>query len=125
IRAAAAKLLEGMRAAGTIGASLQAEVTLHADAATRARFAEVGDELRFFFITSQLRWADVATRPAHAEALKLDGSELWVAAQASQAAKCIRCWHYREDVGSHAEHPEICARCVDNVDGAGEVRQWF
>ncbi|MBX3690388.1 isoleucine--tRNA ligase [Dokdonella sp.] len=125
IRAGAAKLLEGMRAASAIGASLQAEVTLYADSATRARFAEVGDELRFFFITSQLRWAEAAARPAHAEAVKLDGAELWVSAQASQAPKCIRCWHYREDVGSHADDPEICARCVENVDGAGEVRQWF
>jgi hypothetical protein len=33
----------------------------------------------------------------------------------------VRCWHFRADVGSHAEHPELCGRCVDNVDGAGET----
>jgi isoleucyl-tRNA synthetase len=125
IRAGASRLLEGMRASGGIGASLQAEVALHADAATRARYAEVADELRFFFITSKLDWADIAQRPADAEVVKLDGGEVAIAARASEAAKCIRCWHYRDDVGVNPEHPEICGRCVENVDGGGETRRWF
>jgi isoleucyl-tRNA synthetase len=37
-------------------------------------------------------------------------------------AKCERCWHVREDVGSDAEHPEICGRCVSNLHGEGETR---
>jgi len=41
------------------------------------------------------------------------------------ASKCIRCWHLRDDVGVDPEHPEICGRCVENVAGSGEVRQWF
>jgi len=125
IRAGASRLLEGMRAAGGVGASLQAEVTLHADAATRARYAEVADELRFFFITSRLDWADVTARPADAEIVKLDGGEVAIVARASEAAKCIRCWHYRDDVGVNPAHPDICGRCVENVDGGGETRRWF
>ncbi|MGE8372434.1 MAG: zinc finger domain-containing protein, partial [Pseudomonas putida] len=39
-------------------------------------------------------------------------------------AKCGRCWHFRADVGSHPEHPEICSRCVDNLTGSGEVRHY-
>ena len=27
--------------------------------------------------------------------------------------------------GSIADHPELCGRCVENVDGAGEARKWF
>lgn len=38
--------------------------------------------------------------------------------------KCARCWHHRADVGTHASHPEICARCVTNVDGDGEQRKF-
>ena len=53
IRTTASKVLEGMRAAGSIGASLQAEVTLYLDAATRERHAQVADELHFFFIASK------------------------------------------------------------------------
>ncbi len=53
----------------------------------------------------------------------MDGG-LWIAARASEHAKCVRCWHHREDVGTHAEHPELCGRCVQNVAGPGETRLW-
>ncbi|MFC4822296.1 isoleucine--tRNA ligase [Dokdonella ginsengisoli] len=130
IRGAASRLLEGMRATGTIGASLQAKLVVHADAATCARYAEVADELRFLFITSELALADLAVTPDPSErtdvqGVELEGAKVWVAAQPSDAAKCIRCWHYRADVGAHAEHPDICGRCVENVDGPGETRRWF
>ncbi|WP_440221912.1 isoleucine--tRNA ligase [Dokdonella sp. MW10] len=125
IRAGVAKVLEGMRGAGAIGASLQAEVTVYADEATLARVADVTDELRFFFITSELAWRSLADKPAEAVRAEIDGAEVWIVAKASEAAKCIRCWHYRIDVGSNAAHAEICARCAENIDGAGEVRRWF
>ena len=130
IRGAASRLLEGMRATGAIGASLQARLVVHADAATRARYAEVADELRFLFIASELELSDLAVTPdpserGDAQGVELDGAEAWVSANPSDAPKCIRCWHYRSDVGSHAEHPEICGRCVENVDGPGEDRRWF
>ncbi|MBL0165294.1 MAG: isoleucine--tRNA ligase [Xanthomonadales bacterium] len=123
IRTTASKVLEGMRAAGSIGASLQAEATLHVDAATRARHADVADELRFFFITSALTIADIADKPA--DAVRVEGLDAWVVAKPSTAAKCVRCWHYRDDVGSHADDPELCGRCVDNIEGQGETRRWF
>ncbi|WP_395682619.1 isoleucine--tRNA ligase [Dokdonella sp.] len=130
IRAASSRLLESMRNAGSIGASLQAEVVVHADDATRARHAKVGDELRFFFITSKLDLADLAALPDPKErtdviGVEIDDATVWVAAKPSEAQKCIRCWHYRPDVGTHAEHPEICGRCIENVDGEGETRRWF
>jgi isoleucyl-tRNA synthetase len=130
IRSGASRLLEGMRASGAICASLQADVVVHADAATCARYAEVAPELRFFFITSELRLADLAVLPdpegrADVQGVELEDGTAWVAATPSDAPKCIRCWHYRPDVGSHAGHPEICGRCVENVDGAGEDRRWF
>jgi isoleucyl-tRNA synthetase len=125
IRTAAARLLEGMRNASAIGASLQAEVTVYADAATRARFAEVADELQFFFITSELSFVDVAEKVEDAHHVEIDGADVWVAARPSTETKCIRCWHYRPDVGLNPEHPEICGRCVSNIEGPGEDRRWF
>ncbi len=125
IRGAVSKVLEGMRAGGAIGASLQAEVTVHADAALRARCAQVADELRFFFITSELAWADLADKPAAAVRGDAEGIEVWIVARASEAAKCVRCWHYRADVGTHPDDPELCGRCVANVEGEGETRRWF
>jgi isoleucyl-tRNA synthetase len=43
----------------------------------------------------------------------------------SEHAKCGRCWHHREDVGRHREHPDLCGRCIGNLpEGPGEVRRY-
>ena len=47
--------LEKLRAAGAIGAPLEAEVTIYAPPAQAARFAALRDELRFLLITCQAR----------------------------------------------------------------------
>ena len=124
IRSGASKLLEGMRNAGAIGAALDAEVTLHGDATLRDRYAEVADELRFFFIASDVRF-DAGATTGDVESVEVSGGKVGIAAVASTQRKCIRCWHHRPDVGSHANHPDICGRCVDNVDGPGEDRRFF
>ncbi|WJI17058.1 isoleucine--tRNA ligase [Pseudoxanthomonas winnipegensis] len=113
LREQVAKVLEPMRASGAIGAALDAEIAIAADAATAARWQPLADELRFLFISG-----DVTVREASAEAL-------FVSAQPTDKPKCVRCWQRRADVGAYAAHPELCGRCVDNVDGAGEDRQWF
>ncbi|MFK2879255.1 isoleucine--tRNA ligase [Rhodanobacter hydrolyticus] len=125
VRDGAARVLEGMRKAEQIGAALEARLAINADAATVARYAPALDELRFFFITSDASLAAAEAQPAGAEAVELDGAKAWVSASVSEAAKCVRCWHRRDDVGSHADHPELCSRCVSNVEGPGETRRWF
>jgi len=58
--------------------------------------------------------------------VNLSGHVVWVYAQVIADKKCIRCWHYRPDVGAHADHPEICGRCVENLPGGpGENRKYF
>jgi isoleucyl-tRNA synthetase len=125
LREAVSKVLEPMRAEGKIGASLAAEATAYVDLNAEALELHPGlaDELRFLFITSSLDLQPLASRPA--DAIKVDGSEAWIMARPSTHAKCVRCWHYRDDVGSHAEDPELCGRCVENVNGDGEVRKYF
>ncbi|MET4568190.1 isoleucine--tRNA ligase [Rhodanobacter soli] len=125
IRDSASRVLEGMRKAERIGAALEAKLVVHADAALQSRYADVADELRFFFITSDFTLAPSTPRAEDAVKVELDGAEAWVSADVSSAAKCVRCWHRRDDVGSHAEHPELCSRCVSNVEGPGEDRRWF
>jgi isoleucyl-tRNA synthetase len=129
IRETAARVLEGMRKDGKIGSSLDATLTIHADPALAERYKQVADELRFFFIVSDLR-LDVGEAPVDAVLTELEGANVWVSAAVSAAPKCVRCWHHREDVGAHAEHPELCGRCVENVGafegkGVGEARRWF
>ena len=125
IRDTASRVLEGMRKAERIGAALEAKLVLHADTATQARYADVAGELRFFFITSEFTLAPSTPRADDAARAELDGAEAWISAEVSAAAKCVRCWHRRDDVGSHAGHPELCGRCVSNVEGPGEDRRWF
>jgi isoleucyl-tRNA synthetase len=67
----------------------------------------------------------LTAEPAPAEAIAIENGAARLAVRVSEAAKCARCWHHRADVGSHAAHPELCGRCVENVDGAGEIRGWF
>jgi len=125
IRDTASRVLEGMRKTEQIGAALEAKLVIHADDATQARFAEAASELRFFFIVSDLHFAPLTERPDDAVKVELDGAEIWVSASVSTAIKCVRCWHRRADVGSHAEHPELCDRCISNIEGPGEDRRWF
>jgi isoleucyl-tRNA synthetase len=113
LREQVAKVLEPMRANGAIGAALEAEITVAADGETAARWQPLAEELRFLLISG-----DVQVRPATTD-------EVFVSAQPTGKQKCVRCWHYRADVGSVAAHPELCGRCVTNIDGAGEDRRWF
>jgi isoleucyl-tRNA synthetase len=125
IRDSASRVLEGMRKAEQIGAALEAKLAIHADEATVARYAPAVDELRFFFITSDVRLDVAGGQPESAVLTELEGADVWVSATVSEAAKCVRCWHRRDDVGSHAEHPELCGRCIGNIEGRGEERRWF
>lgn len=122
VKQAVNKCLEEARNAKTIKSGLAAEVTLYVDDALRATLERLGDELRFVLLTSDAHLAPLVEGTA-AEATELD--TLKVAVAASAHAKCDRCWHHREDVGSHAEHPELCGRCISNLpEGPGEERHY-
>ncbi len=125
VRQAVSKELERLRVAGGIGASLDAEVDIHAGREVHDRLAKLGDELRFVLITSEARLHDAASPPPEGEHYTLrNGDEIWVAVAPSAHEKCVRCWHHREDVGAHADHPELCGRCIENVAGEGEQRRF-
>ena len=113
--------IEPKRASKEIRGSLDAEVTVYPlDDDSRALVDAFGEELRFLLIVSEARIAaaedEVPTTAQQSEHFAVD-------VRASEAEKCVRCWHRREDVGSHAEHPELCGRCVENVAGPGEIRR--
>lgn len=121
VKEAVNKELEVQRNQGTIGGSLQAELTLYADASLYALLSQLGDELRFVTLTSAAALRPMAEAPEQSAPTEISGLHLLVAKTAHP--KCGRCWHHRQDVGQHLEHPELCGRCVDNVVGEGEVRQ--
>jgi isoleucyl-tRNA synthetase len=122
VRELVAKQLEALRVAGGIGASLDAEVDLYYPQVQGSNaLAKLGDELRFVLITSDARLHDVSAKPEDAVEVM---ENLWVKVGASSAQKCVRCWHHRVDVGSYSDHPELCGRCIENIEGAGEGRQY-
>src|SRR6056297_3511986 len=121
VREGVARELEALRARGDIGASLDAELVLEADGMLASDLAALGDELRFLLLTSGATLGHV---DAADEATGIQGCKLRVAVTPTGHAKCIRCWHHRPDVGADPEHPEICGRCVQNVFGDGERRDW-
>jgi isoleucyl-tRNA synthetase len=124
VRDAVSKELEKLRVDGAIGASLDAEVDLYADGETAALLRLLEDELRFVLITSYARVHELDARPAEAVQAEIPGAQLWLRVTPSAHAKCVRCWHHRGDVGVNPEHPELCARCVENVVGSGERRRY-
>ena len=125
LKADVSRELERLRNEGRIGAPLEAVVDVWCDASERARLAVLGDELRFVLITSIARVRDAAERPADAvPAASVAKEGVWISVTPSTAPKCARCWHLREDVGSNPAHPEICGRCVTNVEGPGEQRRF-
>ena len=121
VKDAVNKCLEDARNEKLVKASLAAEVTLYCDEALQQDLARLGDELRFVLITSEARLESLA---AATDARQTEVEGLAVEVRASAHAKCARCWHHREDVGSHPEAPELCGRCVENVSGKGEQRQY-
>lgn len=113
VRGEVTKQLEEVRVAGGIGSSLQAEVEVKVSGNKLSALQSLGDDLKFVLITS----AATVTAVSNAE-------DEGVVVTPSTHAKCERCWHYREDVGTHAEHPTLCGRCVSNLFGDGEHRHF-
>jgi isoleucyl-tRNA synthetase len=116
------KELERFRAAGELGSSTEANVTVHLNAAMAPRYQVPNDELRFLLITGDAVIGHAESVPTGATPATVEG--VWIEVKPSAAPKCVRCYQRRADVGGNPAHPEICARCVTNVEGPGEVRHF-
>lgn len=122
VRTAVNREIEVQRASGLVRGSLDTEVTLYVAAPLHALLEGLQDELRFVLITSGASLAPLASAPGSAAVTEL--AELRLQVDVCAAEKCARCWHRREDVGSHSQHPALCGRCIENVDGPGEHRHF-
>ncbi len=121
-REALNKELENCRNAGKLGSGLEAEVTLFCDGEMAKDLKKLGKELRFATITSVADVADLSSKDG--QAVPTDIENLWIKVAASPSKKCDRCWHRLPEVGQSEKHPELCNRCITNIDGVGEVRQF-
>ena len=93
--------IEEARNAKTIGASLQAAVTLKL----------APDEAELLNATE---WAEIAIVSA-VHPVAGEGDEMAEVAVAP-GGKCVRCWKVLPEVGSVAAHPTLCVRCADAVE---------
>lgn len=121
VKTAVNKAIEQLRNSGQVGSSLSSEVTLYCSDILLGILNQLQDELRFVLITS---YATVKPLEQAVNAVETDVEGLLLAVKSSEHTKCVRCWHHRKEVGQHADHPELCARCVTNVAGDGEQRQF-
>jgi isoleucyl-tRNA synthetase len=122
LKADVARELERLRTLGSLGSSMEADVTVFVPDTLAAQFEAMHDELRFLLITGEAKVANVSALPG--TAVRATQEEMWIEVKPSTSPKCVRCYQLRPDVGSNPQHPEICARCVVNVEGPGEERRF-
>ncbi len=107
VRLEANKVLEKARAEKTIGAAVEAKLSLTVgDPALFEILQSHADELRYLLIVSEVT---LSLDPAQAG--------IQVVVQPASGHKCVRCWNYSTHVGESAEHPELCERCVGALAG--------
>jgi isoleucyl-tRNA synthetase len=128
VRGELGKWLEQLRKDGKIGSSLDADMDLWVPEEWLKRYGPTGEELRFFFITSSAQLHSDKDAPLSESLTAVESSsgrtQFCFAVRPSENRKCIRCWHHRPDVGVNPSHPQICGRCVTNVEGPGEQRKF-
>jgi len=118
------KALETARTNGLIGSSLEARVIIypharHVEEALTSFDPSNGvDDLRYFFITSQV---DVVRCSGNGESPGA-ASETHVEVQKAYGSKCARCWNFSETVGALHEHSQVCERCVRSLKHLGVER---
>jgi isoleucyl-tRNA synthetase len=122
VRSEVNRALEQARKEKIVGKALEAQVTLFATPELAAKLAKLGEELRFVLITSKATIETVTQAPENT--LDTDVEGLWLSVAPAEGAKCDRCWHVTTDIGESDKHPELCGRCITNIDGDGEQRKY-
>jgi isoleucyl-tRNA synthetase len=119
------QVMEEARKQKLIGASLEAKVLLQInDPDFRALVANFDpasgegngvDELRYFFLASQVVLAESAEAIAACEHRL---TKEWGALGITKAdgEKCDRCWNYSSQVGTHGDHSLLCERCIPVIE---------
>jgi len=116
------KVIEDQRNQGNVKGSLEADIQIFAEPSIHGSLKKLGQELRFVTITSKAELK--SSVQASSEAVDSVMAGLKVIVSRSMANKCVRCWHFIDDIGLIAEHQKICGRCAENIGGQGETRHY-
>jgi isoleucyl-tRNA synthetase len=122
VRDAVNKEIENQRNAGKMGSALEAEVYLYCGPHVKQVLDALEDELRFVLITSSATVIPEHSGPVDLVVTDVPGLALKI--EPTTQPKCERCWQRRPDVDANPLYPGLCARCVENVAGEGEVRNF-
>jgi len=98
--------LESLRQNKQIGKALEAKVTATGDEVLLAPIVKWQADFKELLGVSDL---EVSVKAGQA------GVQFGYSRVDADRLKCERCWHWETDVGQNAEHPTICARCVEAV----------
>ncbi len=107
------KALELSRRAKTIGHALDASVQLALPEDLKQILKDDIGELKFIFIVSKVEIVDNLNDESFYSSENIPGLKVFVSAAPGE--KCERCWNYFEAYDNRPEHPNICARCSDNL----------
>ena len=107
IREQALPVLEQARQAKQIGKSLEAQIVIEGTVEALEGVPTEQEALRELLNISQLT-LETVTAAEPVPTLKIDFAK-------ATGHKCERCWHWETEVGTSAQHPTLCGRCVTAV----------
>ena len=114
VRTEVAREIEKLRAAKTVGSSLEVSVELYVENEKLLDLLKAREaDLPAILIVSEVKLDD-GTNPDAVPSTEVEGLQLCV--RRSTYPKCERCWNQRPSVGDNDEHPTLCARCVEVVN---------
>jgi isoleucyl-tRNA synthetase len=117
-------ILEQARLNKKIGTSLEALIVLYVDTDTKKKLHLLRKELKFFFMTSDCQIKDYLLAPSSSikstiiKNIKIDCNK-------HPGKKCLRCWHYVDNLENNHLYSNICHRCIKNTSRSGETREFI
>jgi isoleucyl-tRNA synthetase len=120
--------LERQRTAKSIGSSLEAKVVLRIEDAEWHKTLDLMnpsdsldsngvDELRYIFLVSQVEIIKPIPVTLIGNGKTSTSAFDSPYCEPAEGQKCDRCWNYSTHVSESAEHPLLCERCVEAIDG--------
>jgi isoleucyl-tRNA synthetase len=110
LRQEVSKALEEARAAKTIGSSLEAKVSIEAPEKIAMVLRSMEDPEGFFIVSRLEVLETLEAKDTQEEKPALESVKVVVGH--ADGSKCPRCWVWSTDIGTNADHPDVCPRCA-------------
>ena len=111
VRAALIRAIEPLRKTGAVGLSLDTRACLYMKPELKAALQDLGADLRAVCMVSQLELYLLDAAPQNA-ARDEEVHDMAFTVEKAFGGKCQRCWLYSQELGTLADHPELCPRCT-------------